>query len=58
MNEPRTVLHIVPRDKEAWRLSLILAALENLMKYDTDPVLKAACKARYIDLKDDDNDAS
>ena len=52
MIEPRTVLHIVPRDKEAWRISLILAALENLMKYDECAVLRAACRARYLDLTD------
>lgn len=45
-------LRVVPDNHEAWRLSLILAALENLMKYDTDMVLRAACRARYLDLTD------
>lgn len=34
------------------RQSVILAALENLMKLDTDPVLRAAARARYLDLTD------
>lgn len=38
--------------KEAWRLSLIIAALSNIMSHDTDPVLRAACRARYLDLTD------
>ncbi|PAQ03688.1 hypothetical protein LRP31_25680 [Mesorhizobium mediterraneum] len=32
--------------------SVILAALENLMKLDECPVLRAACRARYLDLTD------
>lgn len=43
---------IVPRDGEAWRVSLVLAALESLMKYDECTVLRAACRARYLDLTD------
>ncbi len=38
--------------REAWRLSLVIAALANLVRYDTDPVLRAACRARYLDLTD------
>ncbi len=45
-------IRVVPRDAEAWRVSLILAALENLMKYDECAVLRAACRARYLDLTD------
>jgi len=32
--------------------SVLLAALENVAKLDTDPSLKAACRARYLDLTD------
>lgn len=32
--------------------SVILASLENLMKHDDCPVLRAACRARYLDLTD------
>lgn len=52
MTQANTNLHIVPRDHEAFRLSLILAALESLMKYDECAVLRAACRARYLDLTD------
>lgn len=38
--------------KETLRQSVILAALENLMKLDSDPVLRAAARARYLDLTD------
>lgn len=38
--------------KAMLRQSVLLAALENLMQYDTDPVLRAACRARYLDLTD------
>lgn len=59
MIEPRfTHLKVVPRDKEAWRLSVVLAALESLMKFDECAVLRAACRARYLDLTDGDHDAS
>ncbi|WP_181175722.1 hypothetical protein [Mesorhizobium sp. B2-3-4] len=54
----RPTLHIVSDAKEAFRLSLILAALENLMKYDECAVLRAACRARYLDLTDGCHDAS
>lgn len=52
--DSETTVRIVPRDKEAWRLSLVLAALESLMKYDECAVLRAACRARYLDLTDGD----
>jgi hypothetical protein len=38
--------------RDAWRASLILAALDNIIRYDTDPVLKAACRARSLELTD------
>ena len=41
-----------PDKREAWRLSLLIAALSNIMSYDTDPILRAACRARYLDLTD------
>lgn len=52
MTQANSNLRIVPRDQEAFRLSLILAALESLMKYDECAVLRAACRARYLDLTD------
>lgn len=45
-------LRIVPDLKEQLRLSLILAALENLLKYDTDATARAVYRARYLDLTD------
>lgn len=45
-------LRVVPRDKEAWRLSLVLAALENLMKFDEEATARAVYRARYLDLTD------
>lgn len=39
-------------NRQVWVNSLILAALENLMKYDECAVLRAACRARYLDLTD------
>lgn len=56
--DSKTTVRLVQRDKEAWRLSVVLAALESLMKYDECAVLKAACKARYLDLTDGGNDPS
>lgn len=38
--------------RERFRLSLVLSALENLVKHDTDPAFKAAARARYVDLTD------
>lgn len=38
--------------KALLRQSVVLCALENLMKLDTDPVLRAAARARYLDLTD------
>lgn len=52
--DSKTTVRVVPRDKEAWRLSVVLAALESLMKYDECAVLRAACRARYLDLTDGD----
>lgn len=49
---PRPPAIPVEDQKEAWRLSLVIAALSNLMSHDTDPVLRAACRARYLDLTD------
>ncbi|RWO34776.1 MAG: hypothetical protein EOS10_00285 [Mesorhizobium sp.] len=51
-----TLVPGTPRDsrdlKEMFQKSVILASLENLMKLDTDPVLRAAARARYLDLTD------
>jgi hypothetical protein len=30
--------------------SLLIASLENIVKYDADADLRAACRARYLDL--------
>lgn len=38
--------------REALRLSLVLAALENLMKYDTDRAAHAVYRSRYLELTD------
>ena len=38
--------------KALLRQSVILAALENIMKLDECPVLRAAARARYLDLTD------
>lgn len=38
--------------RDRMRMSLILAALENIIKHDDEPSLKAACRARYCDLTD------
>lgn len=50
MTQANSNLRIVPRDQEAFRLSLILAALESLMKYDTDIRLRAEVRRRYLNL--------
>ena len=53
LNAALTLVPDAASDKrEAWRLSLVIAALSNLMSHDTDPVLRAACRARYLDLTD------
>ena len=46
------IVHVVTRDEEAWRVSLILAALENLIKFDNDAPARAVYRARYLDLTD------
>ncbi len=38
--------------KAMLRQSVILAAIESILKHDTDPVLRAAARARYLDLTD------
>jgi hypothetical protein len=38
--------------KEAWRKSLIIAALDNIIHHDDCPVLRAACRARYLEITD------
>jgi hypothetical protein len=38
--------------KEALRLSLIIASLSNIIQHDQCPVLKAACRARYLEITD------
>lgn len=34
--------------------SLLIASLENIFKHDTDATLRAACRARYLDLTGQD----
>lgn len=38
--------------KELLRQSVVLAALENIIKLDNEPCLRAAARARYLDLTD------
>ncbi|TJU85609.1 MAG: hypothetical protein E5Y10_24630 [Mesorhizobium sp.] len=53
MMNAQTQVPGTPRDlKDMLQKSVILASLENLMKLDTDPVLRAAARARYLDLTD------
>ena len=39
-----------PNLKEQFRLSLLLAALENVLKLDDDEALRAAARRRYLEL--------
>jgi len=41
-----------PELLEAFRKSLVLAALENLLKHDDDATARAVYRARYLDLTD------
>jgi len=51
-----TIVPGTPRDSsdlnEMLQKSVVLASLENLMKLDECPVLRAAARARYLDLTD------
>jgi hypothetical protein len=38
--------------KTLLRRSVLLAALENVAKLETDPSLKAACRTRFLELTD------
>lgn len=41
--------------KDQLRLSLILAALENIIRYDAEPKFKAAARRRYLELTEKAN---
>jgi len=43
-------LKLVEDPKEAWRQSLIIAAIDSIIRHDDCPVLRAACRARYLQI--------
>jgi hypothetical protein len=38
--------------KEALRENLVIAALDSIIRHDNCPVLRAACRARYLEITD------
>ena len=41
-----------PDQKEALRERLVIAALDSIIRNDSCPVLRAACRARYLEITD------
>jgi hypothetical protein len=52
MNQPLVNGDMRADLKDMLKQSVLLAALENIMKLDSCPVLRAAARARYLDLTD------
>jgi hypothetical protein len=48
----RDVVKMAEDPKEAFRVSLIIAALDNIIRHDDCRVLRAACRARYLEITD------